>query len=127
MKLIDAEVKGNLIRFYLGDDPLFHGDDWNDIPYQDNAGPVYEEYVKKTVDLAIPFDYLVVEPKCNESEWSKNDMKDGLVPMLVIVKEDEDDYGYITYFDAVSRIGSHRIYMNTEFKKEDFKDYILIN
>lgn len=33
MKIIDFERKGNLVRFYLGDDDLaeWYGDDWNEI------------------------------------------------------------------------------------------------
>lgn len=44
MKIIDFERKGNLVRFYLGDDDLhdWSGDDWNDTPYEYNAGQVYE-------------------------------------------------------------------------------------
>lgn len=39
MKIIDFERKGNLVRFYLGDDDLaeWWGDDWNDTPYEHNA------------------------------------------------------------------------------------------
>ena len=40
MKIIDSELKGNVVRFYLGEDPDFFGDDWNHYPYEDNAGPV---------------------------------------------------------------------------------------
>lgn len=45
MKIIDFERKGNLVRFYLGDDDLeeWYGDDWNDTPYEHNAGQVYDE------------------------------------------------------------------------------------
>lgn len=43
MKIIDFERKGNLVRFYLGDDDLveWYGDDWNDTPYEHNAERVY--------------------------------------------------------------------------------------
>ena len=43
MKIIDYEIRGSCVRFYLGkdDDTDYHGDDWNDRPYDCNAGTVY--------------------------------------------------------------------------------------
>ena len=43
MKIIDFECTGNVVRFYLGKDNEkdYHGDDWNDTPYECNAGTVY--------------------------------------------------------------------------------------
>lgn len=57
MKLLDLERKGNVVRFYLGADDLekWWGDDWNDAPYEDNAGTVYEKFVSAEVDAAFPF------------------------------------------------------------------------
>lgn len=47
-KVIDYDKKGNLVRFYLGDIDLGYwtGDDWDDAPYEHNAGMIYEEYVR---------------------------------------------------------------------------------
>lgn len=41
------------MRFYLGDDNLteWYGDDWDDTPYECNAGEVYGEYVKGYRDV----------------------------------------------------------------------------
>lgn len=66
MKIIDFERKGNLVRFYLGDDDLveWYGDDWNDTPYEHNAERVYDEYIKGYCDMMFPFDDLVLEPCC---------------------------------------------------------------
>ena len=47
-KIIDFERKGNIVRFYLGDvnnSNGYYGDDWDDVPYEHNAGKVYEQYV----------------------------------------------------------------------------------
>lgn len=91
MKIIDFEKRGNLVRFYLGDDTCedYWGDDWNDRPYEHNAGEVYDEYVVGHRDVVFPFDYAVLEP-CSgylNSQWSKEDMKNRKVPCLVALKD----------------------------------------
>lgn len=113
MKIIDFERKGNVIRFYLGEETeewgwtnpnykdytgetpkwlkpskKYYGDDWDDVPYEDNAGTVYEEFVKGTIDLNVPFDYYVFEPV--DMNISKDNMRDGnimTVPCIVITKK----------------------------------------
>lgn len=89
MKIIDFNRKGNVVRFYLGDDDCkdYWGDDWNDRPYEDNAGTVYEQYVKGYKDMSFPFDALVLEPCTNEysSHYSKEEMKRRLVPCIVVI------------------------------------------
>lgn len=92
MKIIDFDKKGNVVRFYLGDesDSKYHGDDWDDSPYEHNAGIVYSEYIKGHVDIAFPYDYAVLEPCDGEynSRWSKDDMKSCKVPCIIIVPPD---------------------------------------
>ena len=89
MKIIDFEKKGNVVRFYLGIDELkdWHGDDWNDAPYNLNAGPVYDNYITSYKDIAFPFDDLVLEP-CEEvfnCQWTKDDMKHRQVPCIIVI------------------------------------------
>ena len=64
MKIIDFEKKGNLVRFWLGTDDCsdYWGDDWDDAPYEHNAGYVYSEYVTGYIDYVFPFETLVLEP-----------------------------------------------------------------
>lgn len=76
LKLIDAETKGNRIRLYFGeqDDNTGewvgaaepgeqpYGDDWDDAPYEHNAGLVYERFIRYTVDAYVKWDYGVFEP-----------------------------------------------------------------
>lgn len=90
-KIIDFERKGNVVRFYLGaaDCNDYWGDDWNDSPYDCNAGTVYDEYVVGVKDVAFPFDSLVLEPS---SEWeggnsyfSKENMKYRHIPCIIVV------------------------------------------
>lgn len=104
MKIIDWDKRGNLVRFYLGDDneTEYWGDDWNDAPYDCNAGSVYDEYIKGWVDVAFPFDYVVLEA-CEEgyyrnSPWCKEDFKNKKAPFLVAKKLDEDEYPW--YYNA---------------------------
>lgn len=111
-QIIDFERKGNVVRFYLGEKTpdwgwtrpdykdcfgktpdwlqpcdKYYGDDWDDRPYEHNAGRVYGEFIKGYRDIAFDFDDLVVEP-CNgynNSEWSKDDMVDRKIPCLVVI------------------------------------------
>lgn len=89
MKIIDFEKKGNVVRFYLGKDDLdeYYGDDWDDAPYDCNAGRVYTEFISGHVDIAFPFDYFVLEP-CDDWDAiavTKDDMVNGMTPCLVVV------------------------------------------
>lgn len=89
MQIIDFERKGNVIRFYLGDDDAkYYGDDWDDSPYQHNAGPVYDRFIKGYVDLSVPFSYDVVEPADKSERYSKDDMVNRIVPCITIVAFD---------------------------------------
>ena len=74
-QIIDVERKGNVIRFYVDKNGKQWGDDWNDAPYEHNAGTVYSEYVQRTVDYAVPFDLYVHEPSDDgiNSQYSKED------------------------------------------------------
>lgn len=95
MKIIDFQKKGQSVRFLLGEDNLedWTGDDWNDMPYEHNAGGVYDEYVAGYIDITFGFDDIVLEPKddwryqCN-SPWCKDDMKARLVPCLLVVPQE---------------------------------------
>lgn len=95
MKIIDFERKGNVVRFYLGDDDCnnYWGDDWDDAPYEHNAGCVYNEYVNAHKDIAFPYDYAVLEPCDGEynSGYSKEDMKNRKVPCIIAVPPEKYD------------------------------------
>ena len=112
-KIIDFCRKGNMIRFYLGEDECtdYWGDDWDDAPYEHNAGSVYREFVKGTKDIAFPFDSLVLEP-CNgvgNSKFSKEDMKNRLCPCIIVIPEEvhseswHDDFAYWVGCDKAAK------------------------
>lgn len=89
LQIIDVETKGNVVRFYLGENGKQWGDDWNDAPYEHNAGRVYEEYIKRTKDFFVDFDFCVLEPRTGtiNSGYSKEDMIKRRVPCLIVVND----------------------------------------
>lgn len=97
MKIIDFERKGNVVRFYLGEDDLkdWCGDDWNDYPYECNAGPVSEKYISGHKEISFGFDELVLEPSDGEFEsgYSKDDMKKRRIPCIIVVPKEEVGWG----------------------------------
>lgn len=104
MKIIDFERKGNVVRFYLGNDDNFDywGDDWNDYPYDCNAGRVYSKYIVGTHDISFSFDYKVFEPcdgvlNCN---WCKEDMKKRKVPCIIAVPPEVHQNSWDDRFDT---------------------------
>ena len=79
----------------------WYGDDWDDAPYEHNAGTVYEEYISGYRDIAFPFDSIVLEP-CGgtiNSEWSKDDMKARKVPCIIVVPKEMADESYSWEFN----------------------------
>ena len=116
MKIIDWERKGNVVRFYLGKDDLeeWWGDDWDDRPYEHNAGTVYDEFVTGTVDIAFSFDLDVFEPKDDciyrgNSPYRKKDFMQKDAPILVIASS--DDYWDARYSICIGSKNVFKVYM----------------
>ena len=74
MKIIDFELLGNVVKFYLGKDDLqeFYGDDWDDAPYDCNAGEVYDEFVSGVREIAFPSNWVLLEPKDDSRYYREN-------------------------------------------------------
>ena len=112
--IIDFDKKGNLVRFYIGDiSQDYYGDDWDDTPYEHNAGKVYDEYIKGYVDVMFPFDWIVLEPCDGEynSPWCKDDFKKRKTPCIISIKDDligNDDFW--NEYDYSYWIGRNDIY-----------------
>jgi hypothetical protein len=129
MKIIDFERKGNVVRFYLGEktedwgwtrsdykrsdgttpdwlkpSDSYYGDDWDDRPYEHNAGQVYEEFIKGYKDVSFDFDDLVLEPCCGawncNSRWCKDDMVARRVPCIIAVPKEIHQYSWDDAFDT---------------------------
>lgn len=100
LRLIDAETKGNLVRLYFGrqDDVTGewvgaeepgeqpHGDDWDDTPYEHNAGLVYDRFIQNVVDVFVKWDYAVFEPNYGylNSPFSREGLFNDKAPIIYI-------------------------------------------
>ncbi len=116
MKIVDFDRKGNVVRFYLGEktkswgwtnpdykdaagktpdwlepSDTYYGDDWNDSPYEHNAGRVYDEFIKGHKDIAFKFDDIVLEPCNGEAEYSKDDMVSRKIPCIIVISKEDLD------------------------------------
>ena len=124
MKIIDFERKGNVVRFYLGADDCFDywGDDWNDAPYDCNAGTVYRDFVIGHKDMCFPFDDLVLEP-CSgwQSPWyTKEDMKKRKVPCIIVVPKKIHENGWDDSFSKfVGADGIQRFYFEDHMDPDE--------
>lgn len=96
-KVLDFELDGSrFVRLYLGapDCTDYWGDDWDDTPYEHNAGTVYPQYVTHVMDIALPCETVVIEPCAGHwnSPYCKGDMKARRIPCLVFTT-DKDKWG----------------------------------
>ena len=110
LKIIDFHKKGNQVKLYLGKPSLktWHGDDWDDISYEHNAGEVYDEFVETTTVLVFDFDDIVVEPAdgiWSGSGYCKDDMIARKVPFLCVLKKEAQDEH--TWYRSFSELVSH--------------------
>lgn len=125
MKIIDIGRKGNLVRFYLGDNDCddYWGDDWDDRPYEHNAGSVYKEYVKGTRDVVFPFDWVVTEPAddwiyMGNSPFSKQDFIERKAPALAAAHL-YDEYCSDRYSEVVLRDDCVKFYFGDPMEPGD--------
>lgn len=137
MRLIDVGFKGNAVRLYLGEKTeeygwtnadyisgnvlppydTFYGDDWDDVPYEHNAGPVYPWFVKGTKDILFPYDAVILEP-CDGKLNSGHSMESIMVthtPRFIAIFPDAvqkladagyDEWQFLTDFNEAMTIVS---------------------
>lgn len=114
MQIIDFQKKGQSVRFFLGANKLtnYYGDDWDDTPYEHNAGTVYSQYVSGYSDVTFDFDDLVLEPCDNygaNSSYCKDDMRERRVPCIIVVPYSlakdsyNDTFGYWLGHEGVKK------------------------
>lgn len=122
MQIIDIQKKGNVVRFFLGENGEQWGDDWDDAPYDCNAETVYSEYVKEIKDVAFPFESIVLEP-CDgvtNCQYSKQDMIKRIVPCLIVVPGElykEDFFIHESFNHWVGADGVLRYYFGDEMEE----------
>lgn len=132
--IIDFAKKGNVVRLYFGSDSEYWGDDWDDTPYEHNAGEVYDEYIRGVIDVAFPSNYAVFEP-CDDwrnegnSRYSKLSMKKKKVPCIVACKlsgfHEWDDPD--TFSAAVAQNDSIKLYFGDHYSKlETIEDMTIL-
>lgn len=87
LKVIDWDAKGNVFRFYLGTSDDYWGDDWDDVPYEHNAGTVYAKYIEHIVDIAFPYSLDLYEANYDyiNSPYSKEMFKLQGIPFLNVI------------------------------------------
>lgn len=98
--ICDWQTKGNVVRLWCCDQDKYDdiwGDDWNDQPYEHNAGRVYDEYVDKVIDIYFDFDIVILEAEDDwsfggNSPFSKQDFKEGKAPVFIAYWPHENDY-----------------------------------
>lgn len=109
-KIIDYELHGNVVRFFLGADDCedYWGDDWDDAPYDCNAGMVYKNFIIGHKDIAFPVGSVVAEPSTNHDGncfITKEDMKARRTPCVAVLPPERGincygDYSYKYNFDT---------------------------
>ena len=123
MEIIDFSKKGNVVRFYLGKNGKQCGDDWNDYPYEHNAGEVYDEFIEGYKDISFPFDDLVLEPCDGEinSAYCKNDMIKRKVPCIIVVPKEVygDSWVWEDFKKYVGADGIHKYYFGDDIGEPD--------
>lgn len=98
--ICDWQTKGNVVRLWCCDQDKYNdiwGDDWNDHPYEHNAGQVYNKYVDKVIDIYFDFDIVILEAENDYSysgcsPFSKQDFKEGKAPIFIAYWPQENDY-----------------------------------
>ena len=152
LEIIDFEKKGNVVRFYLGSNvpnwgytradykdyrgqtpdwlkpsDKYYGDDWNDRPYEHNAGKVYDEFVKAYIDVSFDFNSKVLEPRDGEfnSPYCKDDFVARKVPCLAVYENPSGDDYDNDFRTIVARKDTKKIYFGDSLSVfDDFEDVI---
>lgn len=131
MKVLDLERKGNLIRFYLGSDDLqkWYGDDWDDYPYELNAGPVYSSFVKMKIDVVLPYEVAILDAcevsyteelynySSSAEEQCKLDYINSDKPFVWFIPDDPYEGGpaLASYLDAAK--GVQKVFLGMNWEK----------
>ena len=103
------------MRLYLGDDDCtdYWGDDWNDRPYEHNAGTVYDRYVEGAIDVVVCFDGGILEASddwhySNNTPLCKEDFKNEDAPCLIVVPPELYKNRWDSYYYS-EMLGSRRV------------------
>lgn len=120
-KLIDAWMDwehDGVLKLYFGDDSVegWYGDDWDDYPWESNAGAVYDRFV----DHVVTVDVAGVETSQLTESWRgcygvcRLDQRDRSYPLIILSDRPSEDW-----IAMLAGEGSRKIYMG------DAKDDVL--
>lgn len=117
-KILDFECFGNIVKLYLGETVNgIYGDDWNDIPYEHNAGTVYDKFYTDTVEIAFPLSTQVYEP-CfgyDNSPYCKKDFLFRKVPFLLFGQL-EESWRYHDFDELLENVPTlHKLYIGDDW------------
>lgn len=123
MFIVDCEKKGNLVRFYLGNDPDYCGNGWSKYPYEDNAELVRSEYILGYRDIIFPFESFVLEPSDkygSGSHYCRNDFKKGIVPCIIAADplENGDNWGDGDFYRMLGYKNTTKYYFGDEMEPD---------
>lgn len=93
LEIIDIIDRGNLLEIKLGKNKTQWGDDWDDTPYEYNAGEVYDKYVSQTAIGYYDTSYKVITYAKyhvgDNSDMSMADFVDRQNPMFYVINQNE--------------------------------------
>ncbi len=120
--IVDFELYSNQLVLFLGKPNIadYHGDDWDDSPYDCNAGTVYREYYEDMVILNFDENFEVIEPKYGylNTPYCKNDMKNKKVPCILYQNVNLlPAHKYYNFAEAWASKGYNEIYMGDKISK----------
>lgn len=122
-KILDFECFGNIVKLYLGETVNgIYGDDWDDIPYEHNAGTVYDKFYTDTVEIAFPLSTSVFEP-CfgySNSPYCKKDFLFRKVPFLMFGQLNEA-WKYHDYEELLETVPT----LNKLYIGDDWEDVLV--
>ena len=123
-KILDFECFGNIVKLYLGETVNgIYGDDWNDIPYEHNAGTVYDKFYTDTVEIVFPLSTQVYEP-CfgyDNSPYCKKDFLFRKVPFLLFGQL-EESWRYHDFDELLEKVLTlHKLYIGDDWDEILFK------
>lgn len=124
LHIIDFKKTGNVVRLFIGDaEKDYYGDDWDDAPYEHNAGQVYPEFIKKYMDVAFGASHTVMEPQDDwrydrNSPFSKEDMKKGKCPYIIVIPEAVEHWAGFS-----NNMGNNNVFK--AYLGEDFNSFIM--
>lgn len=121
-KAFEAALKDDF-AYYDRKAEQYYGDDWDDAPWEHNAGSVYDCFIAGYRDVSFPFDDLVLEPYAGpNSPWCKDDMAARRLPCVVVVQkeaaEGDPSGGDFSYWAGADRPGVIKYYFGDEMRPD---------